>query len=89
LKMYLSGMAGTGKSQVIKALTHLLAERQESYQFMWAPTGSAAALICSTYYSVLGLRQKNSSDAVVSLMQDKARLQNVGYIFIDEISMVD
>ena len=46
LKMYLGGMAGTGKSQVIKALTHFFAERGESYRFMSsALTGSAAALI--------------------------------------------
>lgn len=31
LKMYLGGMAGTGKSQVIKALTHFFAERNEEY----------------------------------------------------------
>ena len=40
LKMYLGGMAGTAKSQVIKALTHFFAERGESYRFMClAPTG--------------------------------------------------
>jgi hypothetical protein len=46
LKMYLGGMAGTGKSQVIKALIHFFQERNESYRFTCvAPTGSAASLI--------------------------------------------
>lgn len=91
LKMYLGGMAGTGKSQVIKALTHFFPERQESYRFMcMAPTGSAAALIGgSTYHSMLGIRQSRTSDSPATMVQVRARLQNVEYIFIDEISMVD
>ena len=87
-------MAGTGKSQVIKALIHFFAERQESYRFACiAPTGTAAALIGgSTYHSLLGiLRGDDTGQAtnMASLAQVRARLQNVEYIFIDEISMVD
>ncbi|KAA1478948.1 hypothetical protein DENSPDRAFT_788621, partial [Dentipellis sp. KUC8613] len=54
LKMYLGGMAGTGKSQVIKALTCFFERRNEEFKFMiLAPTGSAAALVGgSTYHSV-------------------------------------
>ena len=91
LKMYLGGMAGTGKSQVIKALTHFFAERKESYRFIClAPTGSAAALIGgSTYHSMLGFRSKDSTESLATLLQVRARLQNVEYIFIDEISMAD
>ncbi|KAI9056830.1 hypothetical protein FKP32DRAFT_1549176, partial [Trametes sanguinea] len=92
LKMYLGNMAGTGRSQVIKAMTYFFSERQDSYQFMcMAPTGSEAALIGgSTYHSMLALRkQKESSESVASLLQVCAHLQNVEYIFIDEISMVD
>ncbi|RPD55788.1 hypothetical protein L227DRAFT_509559, partial [Lentinus tigrinus ALCF2SS1-6] len=91
LKMYLGGMAGTGKSQVIKALTHFFSERKESYRFMcMAPTGSAAALIGgSTYHSMLGFRTKDGSESLSTLMQVRAKLQNVEYIFLDEVSMVD
>ena len=94
LKMYLGGMAGTGKSQVIKALIHFFAKRNESYRFMcMAPTGAAAALIGgSTYHSVLGLRQQGGSgqgNTIASLVQIRSRLQNVEYIFMDEISMLD
>ena len=91
LKMYLGGMAGTGKSQVIKALTYFFAERKKSYRFMClAPTGSAAALIGGlTYHSVLGFRQKDTTESVTSLLQVRSRLQNVEYIFIDEVSMLD
>ncbi|KAH7905988.1 hypothetical protein BJ138DRAFT_1016917, partial [Hygrophoropsis aurantiaca] len=46
LKMHLGGMAGTGKSRVIKALTAFFAKRGESHRILTlAPTGSAAALI--------------------------------------------
>ncbi|OSX55792.1 hypothetical protein POSPLADRAFT_1085746, partial [Postia placenta MAD-698-R-SB12] len=64
LKMYLGGMAGTGKSQVIKALIHFFNERKEGYRFIcMAPTGAAAALIAgSTYHSMLGF-SKYSSDS--------------------------
>ena len=57
LKMYLGGMGGTGKSQVLKALIELFRERNESHCIMiLAPTGSAAALLNgSTYHSVLGI----------------------------------
>jgi hypothetical protein len=45
LRMYLGGMGGTGKSQVIKALMFFFGERKENHQFLVvAPTGSAAAL---------------------------------------------
>ena len=69
LKMYLGGMAGTGKSQVIKALLYFFAERKESYRFMClAPTGSAAALIGgSTYHSMLGFRSKDSTESIAAL----------------------
>ncbi|KAH7905862.1 hypothetical protein BJ138DRAFT_1017128, partial [Hygrophoropsis aurantiaca] len=46
LKMHLGGMAGTGKSQVIKALTYFFAARNEAHRMIsLAPTGTAAALI--------------------------------------------
>jgi hypothetical protein len=46
LKMYLGGMACTGKSQVIKALTYFFNNQNESHRFqLTALTGSAAALL--------------------------------------------
>ncbi len=61
LSMYLGGMAGTGKSQVIKSLITFFGIRDEDYRFIvLAPTGSAAALVHgSTYHSVLGIRETN------------------------------
>ncbi|TFK78808.1 hypothetical protein K466DRAFT_448513, partial [Polyporus arcularius HHB13444] len=91
LKMYLGGMAGTGKSQVIRALSHFFAERQESYHFIcMATTGSAAALIGgSTYHSMLGFSKKEDTETIASLIQVRSRLQHVEYIFFDEVSMLD
>lgn len=90
LKLYLGGMAGTGKSQVIKALIEFFAIRNESYRFTCiAPTGAAASLINgSTYHSMLQLGQF-SSDSQQNLSKVHNRLKQVEYIFFDEISMVD
>lgn len=59
LKMYIGGMAGTGKSQVIKALTSYFHKQGEDYRLLRVgPTGTAAALVeGSTYHSVLGMNQ--------------------------------
>jgi hypothetical protein len=46
LIMYLGGMCGTGKSQVIKSLMHFLKSKNEFHRFVVvAPTGAAAALL--------------------------------------------
>jgi len=94
LKMYLGGMGGTGKSQVIKALISFFEKRNESHRIMIvAPTGSAAALLNgSTYHSVLGINSTKDSETernehtLVALV--KSRLDGVDYIFLDEVSMV-
>src|SRR5882762_8185571 len=69
LKMYIGGMAGTGKSQVIKALVHFFESKNASYLFMvLAPTGSAAALISgSTYHSMLGINGYKSNESISNL----------------------
>jgi hypothetical protein len=89
LHMYLGGMAGTGKTQVIKALMHFFNERNESHRFLvLAPTGAAAALVNgSTYHSVLGINEGNFCFEK-SLAQIRANLDGVDYIFLDEISMI-
>ena len=89
LKMYLGGMGGTGKSQVIKALMYFFRERREPHRFnVLAPTGSAAVLVDgSTYHSVLGIRDiENESKKTRSQIKD--RLAGVEYIFVDEVSML-
>ncbi len=92
LSMYLGGMAGTGKSQVIKSLITFFGIRDEDYRFMvLAPTGSAAALVHgSTYHSVLGIRETNGEQKTTrkTLNQIKDRLAGISYIFIDEVSMM-
>ncbi|KAG5220667.1 ATP-dependent DNA helicase [Salix suchowensis] len=46
LKMYIGGMGGTGKSQVLKALVHLFESRNESHKLLVvAPTANAACLL--------------------------------------------
>ena len=92
LKMYLGGMGGTGKSQVLKALIEFFKKRNESHRIIiLAPTGSAAALLNgSTYHSVLaigseGNRTRNEQTSQRNVCE---RLDGVDYIFLDEISMV-
>ena len=88
LKMYLSGMGGTGKSQVIKAHIGLFKEKNESHRFVaLGPTGTTAALLGGfTYHSFLGFGTGRNESA--SIAQLKIKLEGVDYIFIDEVSMV-
>ena len=57
LLVYVGGMGGAGKSQVIKALIGFYKSGNKSYGFVvLAPTGTAAALLHgSTYHSFLGV----------------------------------
>jgi hypothetical protein len=88
LKMYLGGMAGTGKSRVIQALIEFFTKRGESHRIIVvAPTGNAAALLGgSTYHSVLGINDKGSF--AESIAKVRERLDGVDYIFMDEVSML-
>src|ERR1700723_527368 len=91
LKMYLAGMGGTGKSQVIKALITLFKNIKQSHRFLvMAPTGSAAALLGgSTYHSVLGIRNKDDDyGSATDQARVKSNLEGVEYIFLDEVSML-
>jgi len=90
--MYIGSMAGTGKSQVLCALSELFSQRKELYRLLiLAPTGSAAALLCgSTYHSVLGINTDSdrTSNSNTQLSQIRSRLVGVQYIFLDEVLML-
>ena len=90
LTMYIGGMGGTGKSQVIKAVSSFFAARDEAHRFICvAPTGTAAALLSgSTYHSVFGINELGGSTMEKVLSQVRTRLQGVDYIFLDEVSML-
>jgi hypothetical protein len=91
LKMYLGGMGGTGKSQVIRALKTFFENRNESHRFIiLGPTGTSAALLGgSTYHSFLGINMNNNNkNENAMLTQVRSRLEGVDYIFIDEVSML-
>ncbi|KAJ7028484.1 hypothetical protein C8F04DRAFT_963937 [Mycena alexandri] len=46
LRMYLGGMGGTGKSEVLKAIIEFFKRRNEDYRYLvLGPTGSTAALL--------------------------------------------
>ena len=90
LKMYIGGMGGTGKTQVIKALSCFFMERGEPYRFISvAPTGTAAALLSgSTYHSKFAINEfrRNASEKTLSLV--RSQTLRVDYIFLDEVSML-
>jgi hypothetical protein len=90
LKMYIGGMAGTGKSQVLKALIEFFSRRKESHRLIVvAPTGSAAALLGgSTYHFTLGINSEGGHSSNIQLAQVKSRLEGVQYLFVDEVSML-
>ena len=91
LRMYIAGIAGTGKSQVIKAVTQYFTDVNELHRFViLGPTGTSAALQNgSTYHSFLGITPNSSiRNEASAIAQLKARLEGVEYIFIDEVSML-
>ena len=86
--MYIGGMGGTGKSQIIRALTEFFSMKNETYKLLiTAPTGNAASLLGGkTYHSVLSISKNGVSDS--SLPTVRGNLQGVEYIFLDEVSML-
>ena len=86
LRMYIGGMGGIGKSQVIKALSQFFMTRNEAHRFIIvAPTGSAAVLLGgSTYHSMFGINDRNGS----KVGHIKAKLKGVEYVLFDEVSML-
>lgn len=89
LQMYLGGMAGTGKSRVVKAVTEFFKEIQQTGQIaLLAPTGTAAAIIGgSTYHSYLGISD-NRKLSLSTMAKLREKVERVKYIFIDEVSMI-
>ena len=74
LKMYIGGMGGTSKSQVIKALKRFFKLRGESYHFVIiAPTGNAASQLgSSTYHHMFGVHdQQGLSNATLGIIKDR------------------
>ncbi|KAK0215689.1 hypothetical protein IW262DRAFT_1277721 [Armillaria fumosa] len=91
LKMYIGGMGGTGKSQVLKALIEFFKQRQESGRLVCvAPTGTAAAIVKeSTYHFTFGINEFTESELSKKGMAEvKTRLMGVEYVFLDEVSML-
>jgi hypothetical protein len=90
LRMYLGGMGGTGKSQVIKALIMFYQNigQHDSFQVI-APTGTAACLVGgSTYHSLLGFGRSKQSKATVVDSSLRDRFRRITTLFLDEVSMV-
>ncbi len=85
--MYLGGMGGTGKSQVIKALSHFFIARNEAHCFIIvAPTGTAATLLGAlTYHSIFGINDRGGGSRLGYI---KAKLEGVEYVFFNEVSML-
>ncbi|PPQ75316.1 hypothetical protein CVT24_006993, partial [Panaeolus cyanescens] len=90
LLMYMGGMGGTGKSQVIRAWVLFFAGRNESYRCaLLGPTGTSAALIGGqTYHSFLSISVREPDDLVMGIEDLRERLLGVSYLIIDEVSMI-
>ncbi len=86
LNLYIGGMGGTGKSQVLRALRSFFTSCDETHRIMVvAPTGNAASLVNgTTYHYAFGLNMPDSSNSLSAIRE---RLRGVDYIFFDEISM--
>ncbi|KAJ3935822.1 MAG: hypothetical protein NXY57DRAFT_1046468 [Lentinula lateritia] len=83
LQLYIGGMGGTGKSQVIKSILNFFAERNNSFAIVIsAPTGG------STYHFLLGFNNKVEEVGQATMAQVCARLDGVQYMILDELSML-
>ncbi|KAF5367284.1 hypothetical protein D9615_010468 [Tricholomella constricta] len=89
LKMYIGGMGGTGKTQVLTALSAFFDIRKEPHRFVVvAPTGTAASLLGgSTYHYMFGISDMHEQTNT-QLAQVRSRLTGVDYVFFDEVSML-
>lgn len=90
LRMYLGGIGGTGKSEVIKAVITYLEARNEGHRYIvLAPTGSAACLVDgSTYHSALGLNTRTNTSNAKAQGELKDKFAFIDVIFVDEVSML-
>ncbi|KAJ3917035.1 hypothetical protein F5877DRAFT_28943, partial [Lentinula edodes] len=90
LRMYIGGMGGTGKSQVVKALIQFFALRKMRYAIVTtAPTGNAAALLGgSTYHFLLGINNQVEEVPRATMSEVCARLEGIEYVVLDEVSML-
>ncbi|SJL18287.1 uncharacterized protein ARMOST_21872 [Armillaria ostoyae] len=91
LRMYIGGMGGTGKTQVLKAVMKYFDSKEESHRMIRvAPTGTASSLVKgSTYHFMFGINEFASGEvSKKTLGEVKARLQGIEYIFFDEVSML-
>ncbi len=86
--MYIGEIGGTGKSQVLKALSLFFELRKESNRFVIvAPTGTAASLLGgSTYHYMFGINEH--SGTLSNFAKVLSRLSGVDYVFFDEVSML-
>ena len=90
LKLYIGGMGGTGKTQVINAISHFFTQTGQAFRLvLMAPTGTAAALLSgSTYHSLLGINDWKKDPSKKKLTETRTRMLRVDYIFLDEVSML-
>lgn len=91
LQLYLGGAGGTGKSQVIRAVSAFFQRRNEARRFRVAAyTGVAARNIGGmTLHSSLSLNQRKKCKGESRTRRDLAAMwDGVDYLFIDEISMI-
>jgi len=93
LIMYLGGMGGTGKSQVIKALMHFFKSRNESHRFVCFGTHrncscSSTGFNLSLIFGLPIDGQEAVRNKTTNNAQVRTRLDGVEYIFLDEVSMV-
>lgn len=90
IQLFVTGEAGTGKSQVIHAIIQLFSLMGlESQLAVTASTGTAAVKIGgATVHSLLKLRSKQLSKSSPTFRELLLKLATVKFIIIDEVSMI-
>lgn len=90
LKMNIAGIAGTGKTQVLRALIEFFKQRRESHHLtIVALTGSAVALLKDLMYlAMYGINSDGGRTSNIQIAQVKSRLEGIHYVFLDKVSML-
>ena len=90
VRLFITGEAGTGKSQVIHAIIYYFTlAKMQNKLLCTASTGTAAAKIGgSTIHSALKLRTKSLSKTSPSYRDLLCNLSTVKFLIIDEVSMI-
>ncbi|KAK0226908.1 hypothetical protein EDD85DRAFT_730560, partial [Armillaria nabsnona] len=91
LQMFIRGMNGTGKTQVLRAMIQYFDRIEEGYKMVQvAPMGTALFLVRGSTYHYIFRTNEFTSGKInkKTLGEVKARLEGVEYVFLGKVLML-